>query len=333
MNGPVVVMLSGGRDSVCLLDMAVRSGAQVTALHVNYGLRPEADEDEAFCRALCASLAVPLVVRRAGKPVGNVQNWARELRYAAAHELEGTILTGHTATDQAETVLLKLISRGTPAGMPQRSGRVYRPLLGMTRAQTTAYCTERGLSWREDATNAASARGRIRALLELHPAAEANVLRALEPSLLERLAAHEGTAARDLPGGLVALSEYGRVTVGPPAAIALPVPGRVAFGAGEVTCETGEFPIADGTLDGLASVLEVRTWRPGDKMRPLGLGGTKTLQDLFVDRKIPRRVRRTLPVVVSDGEIAWIPGVATGERFRVRGARARTRLGFTLTPR
>jgi tRNA(Ile)-lysidine synthase len=51
-------------------------------------------------------------------------------------------------------------------------------------------------------------------------------------------------------------------------------------------------------------------------MRPAGLDGTKSLQDLFTDRKIPRAQRRTLPVVVSDGEIAWVPGVAIGERFR-----------------
>ncbi len=175
--------------------------------------------------------------------------------------------------------------------------------------------------------------GRIRALLDLHPAAEANVLRALEGGRLHDLAQHPGTASLDLAGGVVATSEYGRVTIGPPASIGLPVPGRVAFGEGEVTCELGEFAIADGTLDGLASTLEVRTWRPGDRMRPLGLGGTKTLQDLFTDRKIPRRVRHTLPVVVSDGEIAWVPGVATGERFRVQGETASVRLAFRLRPR
>ena len=72
-----------------------------------------------------------------------------------------------------------------------------------------------------------------------------------------------------------------------------------------------------GRCAALAPTLEVRAWRPGDRMRPLGLGGTKSLQDLFTDRKVPRARRHTLPVVVSDGEIAWIPGVATGERFRV----------------
>ena len=99
------------------------------------------------------------------------------------------------------------------------------------------------------------------------------------------------------------------------------MPGRVAFAGGEVSCELGAFAIADGTLDAaaLASDLEVRAWRAGDRMRPLGLDGTKSLQDLFTDRKVPRAQRHRLPVVVSDGEIAWVPGVATGERFRARG--------------
>jgi tRNA(Ile)-lysidine synthase len=86
------------------------------------------------------------------------------------------------------------------------------------------------------------------------------------------------------------------------------VPGAIAFGAGRVTCE----PAADGPLDAdaLAPELEVRPWRPGDRL------SSKTLQDLFTDRKIPREQRHRLPVVVSDGEIAWVPGVATAERFR-----------------
>jgi tRNA(Ile)-lysidine synthase len=64
-------------------------------------------------------------------------------------------------------------------------------------------------------------------------------------------------------------------------------------------------------------------------MRPLGLGGSRSLQDLFTDRKIPRARRARVPVVVSGGEIAWVPGVATGERFRVRaGTRRRARLAW-----
>jgi len=59
----------------------------------------------------------------------------------------------------------------------------------------------------------------------------------------------------------------------------------------------------------------VRAWREGDRMRPAGLGGTKTLQDLFTDRKVPRSLRRTLPVVEAAGEIVWVAGVAVDERF------------------
>jgi tRNA(Ile)-lysidine synthase len=95
-EGPVVVMLSGGRDSVCLLDVAVAlCGAErVWALHVNYGLRPDAQADERHCRSLCEQLGVPLEVVRVGgreQETGNLHAWARELRYRAARELAGRI--------------------------------------------------------------------------------------------------------------------------------------------------------------------------------------------------------------------------------------------------
>src|SRR5690349_14044099 len=89
---PLVVMLSGGRDSTCLLDvaLALRGAGDVCALHINYGLREQADAEQAHCEALCARLGVELeVVRAEGAPVagpvtGNLQAWAREVRYRAA---------------------------------------------------------------------------------------------------------------------------------------------------------------------------------------------------------------------------------------------------------
>ena len=65
----------------------------------------------------------------------------------------------------------------------------------------------------------------------------------------------------------------------------------------------------------LGAALEVRSWRQGDRMRPLGLGGSKSLQDLFTDRRVPRSLRQALPVVTSDGRIVWIAGVAVSEEF------------------
>ena len=157
-------MLSGGRDSVCMLDLAVRARGPeaVAALHVNYGLREEAGEDERHCAELCVRLGVALEVERPRRPegAGNLQAWAREQRYAAAARLaeasEATILTGHTADDQVETILYRLASspsRRALLGMRPRDGRLARPLLGTTREETTAYCEERGLPWRDDASN------------------------------------------------------------------------------------------------------------------------------------------------------------------------------------
>lgn len=192
---PVLAMVSGGRDSVCLLDVAVAVAGvgAVTALHVNYGLRDGSDGDEALCREHCEALGVPLRLDRPGPPpdTGNLHGWARDRRYGAALRVapgdEVAIATGHTATDQAETVLYRLAAspgRRALLGMRPRDGRLVRPLLERTREETAAYCEARGLRWREDPSNDsdAFARARVRnevmpALRGLHPAAEANVVR------------------------------------------------------------------------------------------------------------------------------------------------------------
>jgi tRNA(Ile)-lysidine synthase len=94
------------------------------------------------------------------------------------------------------------------------------------------------------------------------------------------------------------------------------------FGAWEVRAELSSGVPRAGSPDlavvdpaALGGALEVRSWREGDRMRPLGLGGTKSLQDLFTDRKVPRSLRHALPVVTSDGRIVWIAGVAVSEEF------------------
>jgi tRNA(Ile)-lysidine synthase len=243
---PVLVMLSGGRDSVCLLDVAValRSPGQVSALHVNYGLRELADADERHCEALCDALGVALQVEHErhdaaaagpaqhdgeGRPAGNLQAWAREVRYQAAAtvaERRGAVVaSGHTATDQVETILYRLAASpgrrallGMNASETIHGGRaLVRPLLGVTREQTAAYCGERGLNWREDESNESLqyARARVRvglvpALRTVHPAAESNVLRTAallreEGALLDRLVEDELQGGGQI--GLQRLSE------------------------------------------------------------------------------------------------------------------------------
>jgi tRNA(Ile)-lysidine synthase len=208
----VLVLLSGGQDSVCLLDVALAldGAGAVSALHVNYGLRASADAEERHCAQLCERLGVALLVRRARAPSGNTQAWARELRYDAArewaHEHDALIATGHTSTDQVETILYRLAAspgRRALLGMVAREGRLVRPLLACPREDTEAYCRERGLRWVEDESNAdlEYARARVRhglvpALRAVHPAAEANVLRSAallraEAELLDELVERE----------------------------------------------------------------------------------------------------------------------------------------------
>ena len=85
----VVVLLSGGRDSVCLLDVAVALGCAARALHVNYGLRDEADGDEAHCRALCARLGVALTVHHATRPEDAAGNLQRQDVYKDKSDAQG----------------------------------------------------------------------------------------------------------------------------------------------------------------------------------------------------------------------------------------------------
>jgi len=210
----VVVLLSGGRDSVCLLDCAARlAGGAVSALHVDHGLRAGAAGDEEHCRALCDLLGVELVVERVRRPEGpgNLHAWAREARYGAARRVAAhrgaLIATGHTASDQAETVLYRLAAspgRRALLGMTPRAEGLVRPLLGVTRAQTAAHCQGRGLAWREDPANddRAFARARVRggllpALAAIHPAAELNVVRTAA-LLREEAAVLDGLVAEAL---------------------------------------------------------------------------------------------------------------------------------------
>lgn len=236
-GAPVVAMLSGGRDSVCLLDLAVRllGPGEVTALHVNYGLRDDSDADEEHCRELCERLGARLRVERPKRPEGpgNLQAWARDARYAAAAKLAleagGSIAAGHTADDQVETILYRLASspsRRALLGMRPRDGKLVRPLLGFTREQTTAYCERRGLAWRDDPSNEAGdyarnrvRRGLARALAEVHPAAARNVLRTAEllrdeAEVLDELVAAELEGGSGSPRGTIALERLAEL---PPA--------------------------------------------------------------------------------------------------------------------
>lgn len=196
---PAMVLFSGGGDSTALLLAMARNrnSGKLIALHVNYRLRGNSsDADEAFCRAFCARLDVPIeVIKAPDHPGGNLQDWARDLRYSAAEGLaeslgeDAVIAVAHTADDQAETILYRLFAspgRRALSGMAPRRGRIVRPLLDLRRSELREWLTEQGEEWREDASNddPRFARVRARKLLSdaeaLHPAAIANLLTTAE---------------------------------------------------------------------------------------------------------------------------------------------------------
>jgi len=185
---PVLALVSGGADSACAWGLVRELGYDVEALHVEHGLRgADGLADAAHCAGLGATV---IAVDVEDGP--NIEARAREARYAAARAHAGgrPIVTGHTLSDQAETVLYRLVSSsGARAirAMRPAAGGIVRPLLCATARDTRAWCAEHGIEPREDRTNADERlrRNLIRrevmpALTRVHPGAERNLARSAE---------------------------------------------------------------------------------------------------------------------------------------------------------
>jgi tRNA(Ile)-lysidine synthase len=286
--GEVVCLVSGGADSTCLWHVLRELGYGVAALHVNHRLRgAESEEDARFCREVLGAEVVDAP--------GTTEAELRELRYSFA--TDRLRATGHTASDQVETVLYRLVSSGRPRGIKaKREDGVVRPLLTVWREQTEAYCRAVGMPFRVDSSNPETKRGLMRErilplLRELDERAEQNLLALAEarPSRLDALlASAEGSARVDLGGGLQAVREYDRVWLerGP-----VPLAGEVRWGPWRIS----------SSVPGL----QVRGWRAGDRLA----GRRKKVQDVFVDAKVPRSEREAWPLVVRGDEVVAVPGI------------------------
>ena len=187
---PVILMVSGGADSMALLHMAATepldlgdgvglariAKERLHVLHVNHLLRgADADADQRFVQETCNSLGVPCTALRvdvakfAQERDGNVEDVGRRVRYDAARELaqklcteqgvsrqKAKILTAHTADDRAETFMMNVMRGSGMSGLasiPRHRGLIYRPLLDYTHDQLKDWLKARGLDWHEDATN------------------------------------------------------------------------------------------------------------------------------------------------------------------------------------
>ncbi len=163
------VACSGGPDSVALLSaliaIAPLRGYRLTALHVNHGLRPESEGEQALVQALCQEWQVPLRVEKLQppRPQTGLEAWAREARYAFFQRSREDmpldyVATAHTLDDQAETVLFHIIRGSARRGLagipPLREEWLIRPLLNCSRREIEVYTKEKKLSYVTDPSNA-----------------------------------------------------------------------------------------------------------------------------------------------------------------------------------
>lgn len=167
MDQPVIAGISGGPDSLCLLDLLIRSGLNVIAVHINHQLRSEADLEACAVTEFCERNGIRCVIGKldvsayAKEKKLSIEESARILRYqflyeqAAEHQAQA-VLVAHNADDQAETVIMHLLRGSGSSGLkgmemrsfqPQWSDRIplIRPLLGSSREEILTYCDERRL--------------------------------------------------------------------------------------------------------------------------------------------------------------------------------------------
>lgn len=210
LQKPVLLGLSGGRDSVALLRILLHHGTPVYACHIHHGIRGEAaDEDAAFCRRLCEQYSVPFRLYRIDCPAlaaqkrQSLETAAREARRSIMIELAQqsdchAIALAHHADDQAETILFRLCRgasglRGMQPAYRAEGMLWLRPLLNQPRAHITAYLQALGQDWREDATNAVADVARNRMRLEALPALERALGREVAPIINRSARLHEET--------------------------------------------------------------------------------------------------------------------------------------------
>ncbi|MBO5596652.1 MAG: tRNA lysidine(34) synthetase TilS [Bacteroidales bacterium] len=323
----LLLAVSGGIDSMCLMEKVREEGGPFAVAHCNFGLRgSESDGDEAFVRAQAARLGVPCHVKRfdteayARERGISIEMAARRLRYQWFGRLcreygYEAVAVAHNANDNAETLILNLL-RGT--GLKGITGMkaegfipdpdfvdipLLRPLLEMTREEIETYARGHGLSWREDSTNAQSdyKRNKLRNLV--FP-----VFREINPSFIRTLNRDMVRFAEELSRGMDPQSmpdEPGR-TEGLEASASSPAytvseeewDGTEAVKQPEgvliLDADKAGFPEGTRPVPG--------SWESGDWIKPLGAPGRKKLQDWFTDHHIPADEKPFVPLLKSPAD-------------------------------
>lgn len=365
----VLVALSGGPDSVCLLYVLRELGLKLYIAHLNHGLRgKESDTDQRFCEDLGRRLGIPVYTKKV--KIKKNEETGRNARYKFLEETSRRIgatkiALGHNADDQAETVLMRLLrgagTRGL-SGIPPVRGIIIRPLINVWREEILDYLKKKDIAYRIDSTNLGTDYFRNRIRHELIPYLSKynpnikNILRNtgrnmamlsdIRQELIIRAGKKLGVNLSSehvddilsmnkeifLPKGIVARKEYDKLVFfkkSPKKSfrVELPVPGKARIPKynilissmlckkpKKITRKSFEVML---DYDKISRPLIVRNRRPGDTFQPIGLRGKKKLKKIFIDEKIPERLRDTIPLVVSGKDICWIPGYRIGEKFKI----------------
>jgi tRNA(Ile)-lysidine synthase len=362
----IAVGLSGGVDSVVLLHLLKQNPKlRLEAVHVHHGLSPNAGAWASFCRRLCKRLDVPLTIRKvevARKGEG-LEAAAREARYQALLKTPAeAIALAHNLDDQAETVLMNLL-RGAGArgasGMAERSQRggktLWRPLLGMPRAEIEAYARKHKLDWIEDESNADESltrnfiRRRVGPLLEkkfpkwkesLGRAArhfsreeirKEDLLRKYlhskglkapsEAKLVEMLRQLSSRGARtSLQHDGVKLRLYrGKVSIDSSSALPFTSVEWKGERALKIPALGGELRFRKARGQGIAPEhrpLSVRLRSGGERLQPDPRRPRRTLKNLFQEAGVPPWERERLPLLFSGDDLVWVPGLGIDTRFQ-----------------
>ena len=331
----LLVAVSGGIDSMCLADKVRLSGEPFAIAHCNFCLRgDESDGDEALVRRWAASNSIVCHVRSfdtrsysAQKGI-SIEMAARELRYKWFGSLcreygYEAVAVAHNAQDNAETLILNLL-RGTglrgilgmkPSGFipvaEYSDIPLLRPLLGMTREEIEEYASAAGLPFRDDSTNFENdyKRNKLRNLV--FP-----VFREINPSFVRTLNRDMERFGEEIPPLAAPVRDDGESAVLEISPLEFTM-GEENWNGGSALTPPGELILDAEKVRG---ELHSRPWKDGDRFRPLGLNGSKKLQDWFTDRHFPLEEKRRALVFVGDGDtpLAILSPVSSAIDHRVR---------------
>jgi tRNA(Ile)-lysidine synthase len=334
---PLLVGVSGGADSVALLDALVQLGHRPHVAHLNHQWRGnDSDADAEFVRELAGRYGLPVTTE--ARAVPHNEDAARQARFEFFESIDiRNVVLAHTADDQVETFLMRLIRgagvEGLAGILPEKQIgrlRILRPLLGVWRTEVIDYLKSRQLTWREDRSNADRQFLRNRLRHELLPLLE----REYNPGIRDALWRTAEIVRAELEADPVAAQRRAIRQLSFEQVEAL---RKLAAKEGWKTIEQWPLNLAGATdlpelevqfvvgeagerfdADALGDAPFIRTWREGDRFQPLGMVGEKKLQDFFVDEKVPRRERGRVPLLcATDGRIAWVVGYRIAEPFKV----------------